>query len=371
MKVAVNERMLGIFPLKTKGRIVNNPHFWAIIVITLALIFIYQAWPWRPWNVGPWFSWLSSLHDLVLVELRGHIVGILFLVPIIYAAVVFSWQGALATFLLALVGVLPIIIDIWSISSLINNIVLLLLPFLVALIVTFELEWRRKERETFAEREAERQVYLSKILESQENERLRISQELHDDTIQTLLVIANRAQNLIPSGDGNMTEVKRIAEWIRDATLQAVEDVRRTSLDLRPSILDDLGLVPALRWLVDRMNNESGINTRILVNGVKRKLSPQAEVTIFRVMQEALNNIMRHSKAREAVVTLEFATECLKITIGDNGQGFRPPKKFERLAARGKLGLIGIQQRIELLGGTFKIRSRLGEGTSLLIEAKC
>ena len=370
MKVADGKRMLGIFQLKTRGRIVNNPHFWAIIVVTLALVFLYQAWPWRAWTVGP-FSWLSPLYDLVLIELRGHIVGILFLVPIIYAAIVFSWQGALFTFLMSLIGVLPIIADIWSTSSLITNIILLLLPFLIVSIITFELEWRRKERKTFAEREAERRVYISKILESQESERLRIAQELHDDTIQTLLVIANRAQNLIPSSDGNMTEAKRNADWIRDATLQAVEDVRRTSLNLRPSILDDLGLVPALRWLVDRMNKESGINTRILVNGVKRKLSPQAEVTIFRITQEALNNIKHHSKAKEAVIDLEFATECLKMKIEDDGQGFRPPEKFERLITRGKLGLIGIQQRIDLLGGTFQIRSRLGEGTSLLIEVKC
>jgi two-component system sensor histidine kinase DegS len=371
VKVAHEKRMLDIFPLKTKGRIVNNLHFWAIIVVTLALIFIYQAWPWRPWNVGPWYSWLSQLYSLALVELRGHIVGILFLAPIIYASVVFSWQGALVTFLLALVGVLPIMVDIWSISSLITNMVLLLLPFLVVSIVAFELEWRRKERKIFAEREAERRVYISKILESQENERLRIAQELHDDTIQTLLVIANRAQNMISSGDGKMADAKRNADWIRDATLQAVEDMRRTSLDLRPSILDDLGLVPALRWLVDRMNKETGINTCILVNGVKRKLSPQAEVTIFRITQEALNNIKRHSKAKEAVVTLEFAAECLKIRIEDNGQGFRPPRKFKRFVASGKLGLIGIQQRIDLLSGTFKIHSKLGEGTSLLIEAKC
>jgi two-component system sensor histidine kinase DegS len=362
--------MLSIIPLKSSENIIRNPHFWAILVISLALIFIYQAWPWRPSNVGPWFPWLSPLYNLALVEVINHIVGILFLIPIIYAAVVFSWQGALVAYLLSLLGVLPIMVDIWSVSSLITNIVFLLLPFLVVSIVAFELAWRRKERKTYAEREAERKVYISKILESQENERLRIAQELHDDTIQTLLIIANRAQKLIPAGNSDMKEAKKNAEWIRDATLQAVEDVRRTSLDLRPSVLDDLGLVPALRWLVDRTNKESGINIRILVNGTKRNLSPEAEVTIFRITQEALNNIKRHSKATEAVITLEFNTECLKITLDDNGQGFRPPKKLDRLAARGKLGLIGMRQRIDFLGGTFQIRSRPGEGTRLLIETK-
>jgi two-component system sensor histidine kinase DegS len=363
--------MLGIFPLKTKGRIVNNPHFWAILAITLLLIFLYQAWPWRESNVEPWFPWLSPLYKLAVMEFVNHIVGLLFLIPIIYAAICFSWQGALAACLLSLAGIMPIIANMWPTDYLITNIALLLLPFLLVSLATFELESRRKERKIFAEREAERQVYISKILESQENERLRIAQELHDDTIQTLLVIANRAENLIPPGDGNIKEVRRNAEWIRDATLQAVEDVRRTSLDLRPSILDDLGLVPALRWLVDRTNKESGINTRILINGTNRKLSPEAEVTIFRITQEALNNIKRHSRATEAVVTLEFTPECLKISIEDNGQGFRPPKKFDKLASRGKLGLIGIHQKIGFLGGKFKIHSKLGEGTLLLIEAKC
>jgi two-component system sensor histidine kinase UhpB len=267
--------------------------------------------------------------------------------------------------------VLPIIADMWPNYYLVTNITLLLLPLLIVSLATIELEWRRKERKIFAEREEERQVYISKVLESQENERLRIAQELHDDTIQTLLVIANRAETLVPAGD-DMREVRKNAEWIRDTTLETVEGLRRISLDLRPSILGDLGLVPALRWLVDRMNKESGINTRIMVNGKKRKLSPEAEITIFRITQEALNNVKRHSRATEAVVTLEFTPEgCLRISIEDNGQGFRPPKKFDRLASSGKLGLIGMHQRIDFLGGTFAIRSKPGEGTLLLIEARC
>jgi two-component system sensor histidine kinase DegS len=367
--------VLGIARVKTKGEIFKSPHFWAIIAITLFLIFIYQAWPWRAWKLEEgfwrWFSWLSTLYNLAIVELINRIVGILFLVPIIYAAIVFSWQGALVTFLLSLIAVLPIVLDIWSTTSLLTNMILLLLPLLVASLVAFELARRRRERKHFAERETERQVYISKILESQENERLRIAQEIHDDTIQTLLVIANAAQNLIPEGMGDMAEVKRKAEWIRDSTLQAIEELRRTSLDLRPSVLDDLGLVPALRWLVDNMNQGSDINTRIDIKGIRRKLLPQVEVSIFRVVQEALNNIKRHSNAKKATVNLEFNTDSLKITIEDDGQGFPPPRKFDRLAAKGKLGLIGMRQRIDLLGGKFQIRSRSGGGTSLLIEVAC
>jgi two-component system sensor histidine kinase DegS len=363
--------MSNIFQLTPSRKIINSPHFWVILTISLTLIFIYQAWPWRANNVEPWFPWLSSLYKLAVTEFVNHTVGILFLVPIVYAALVFSWRGTLAACLLSLGGILPIIVYMWDARYLILNLTLLLLPFLIVSLVTLELEWRRKERKIFAEREVERKVYISKILDSQENERLRLAQELHDDTIQTLLVIANRAQNLIPTGDSDISEVKMNAEWIRDATLQAIEDLRRVSLDLRPNILDDLGLVPALRWLVDNVSKESGINTRILINGAKRKLSPKVEVAIFRICQEALNNIKRHSKATGAVITLEFIPGYLKVAIEDDGQGFCPPRKLALLAAGGKLGLIGMQQRIDFLGGTFQIHSRLGKGTSLLLEVKC
>jgi two-component system sensor histidine kinase DegS len=119
------------------------------------------------------------------------------------------------------------------------------------------------------------------------------------------------------------------------------------------------------------MSEDSDVQTRITIKGTRRKLLPEAEVTIFRVVQEALSNIKRHSKATKAVVTVEFGKEDLKITIEDNGQGFRQPQKPSRLAARGQLGLIGMRQRVDLLGGTLKIRSKIGGGTSLLIEAKC
>ncbi|MDH5695631.1 MAG: sensor histidine kinase [Dehalococcoidia bacterium] len=366
--------MVGIFPVKTKGKIVNSPHFWAIIVITLVLIFIYQAWPWREWKfiygVWQWFPWLSSLYRLALVEFMNRIVGILFFVPIIYAAVVFSWRGALTTSLLSLGGVLPIIVDMWSINALITNMVLLLLPLFIVSIAAFELEWRRKEKKIFAEREEERRIYISKVFEAQDNERQRIARDLHDETIQTLLAVANSAETLVASDKKDISEIERNAAWIRDTTLSTADNLRRITLELRPSVLDDLGLVPALRWLVDRMNTECDIHTRIVVNGVERKLSPQAEVIMFRVVQEALNNIKRHSKANGAVITLEFAAEYLKITIQDDGQGFRPPKKIDKLADKGKLGLIGMQQRINFLDGTFQIRSRLGEGTLLLIKVK-
>jgi signal transduction histidine kinase len=354
-------------------RLLNNPHFWVIIAVTLFLVFIYQAWPWRYWMVDDgiwqWFPWLSSLYRLALFEAINKIVGILFLVPIIYSAAFFFWRGALVTSLLSLGGVLPIIAPMWSFRLVGQNTVMLLLPLFIVSIATFEIEWHRKERKISAEREEERRIYTSRVLDAQEEERQRIARDLHDETMQTLLAIASSIETLM-SVRNNDSEIERNTALIRDTALRAADKLREISLDLRPGVLSDLGLVSAVRWLADGVNEEYGIKTLIIINSTERKLSPRIEITVFRVIQEALNNIKRHSQASEALVTFEFNAECLKVTIEDNGQGFRLPRKFARLAAEGKLGLVGMEERINSLGGTLQIRSKLGEGTILSFDVK-
>jgi two-component system, NarL family, sensor histidine kinase DegS len=351
-------------------RIIYNPHFWAILIIILALLFIYSAWPWREWQltggIWRWFQWLSSLFGLVLLEIKYGIIGLLFFIPIIYSALIFSWKGALIACIFSIVSILPIITNMWYLSAVITNIVWLLIPFFIISIITLELAWRRKERRVFAEREAERQVYVSKILESQENERQRIAQDLHDETIQALLYIANQAHPISPDG-ADIKEVNQKLEWIRDSTLQAIEGLRRTALNLRPRILDELGLVPAVKWLMGRLQIDTGINTRFHVSGEEYELTPQAEVIIFRVLQEALHNIERHSKARDAIVSMNFNFHTLSIKIEDDGEGFWLPDNLVQLVDKDKLGILGMKQRIQLLNGILEINSRPGEGTSVLI----
>jgi signal transduction histidine kinase len=353
--------------------LLKSPHFWVIIAVTLFLVLIYQAWPWRyrmiDYGIWQWFQWLSSLHRLPMVEVQNRIVGILFLVPIIYSAVFFSWRGALVVSLLSLGCVIPIIIDMWFIRNIMTNVTILLLPLFIVSIATFELEWRRKERRIAAEREEERRIYTSKVLDAQEEERQRIARDLHDETMQTLLAIAGSVDTLV-SDCNNDSEVKRNTALIRNTALLAADKLREISLDLRPSVLSDLGLVSAVRWLTNGINAECGIKTRIIVNGIERKLSPRAEINIFRVVQEALNNIKRHSQASEVLITFGYDTECLRITIEDDGQGFNPLRKFAKLAVEGKLGLVGMEERIISLGGRLQVCSKLGEGTIVSFEVK-
>lgn len=352
--------------LRKMNRVIYNLHFWAIVFIVLTLIIIYYG---TTILVDPWFPWFSGM---VIFEYKYNLHGSLFLMPFLYAAVVFQWRGALIMWLLSLAVMLPRIVYLsFDTVALIRNISYSFIPLMVVALITLELRWKEKERKTLVEREAERQAYMSQVFKAQENERQRIAQELHDDTTQTLLVIANRAQALVSDAHSiTIPELRTDMESIRDMILNVAEDMRRLSLDLRPSVLDNIGLVPTLRWLVDRLNWEDSIDTKIVVNGDSRKLQPETEVIIFRIVQEAVNNIRRHSKATAATITVEFAPESFKLTVRDNGKGFLFPKTISNFTAEGKLGLIGMQERAKFLNGALKIDSEPGKGTLVTLEVK-
>jgi len=348
------------FRLPELQRLLGNAHFWIVGVITIAVAVIYYEFYHR-YN---WF-WQFSVF-----EFRLNIIGSLFIIPFLYASLVFWWRGSLIVWSLSMAAILPrMIYYSFTFGALVRNIAFAFVPLATVAAVTLELQWRDRQRQVSVEREKERQLYMSQIFKAQEDERRRIAQELHDDTMQELLVIANRAQTLV-SGDGNETtlEMRERAEWIRDAILQVLENIRRLSLDLRPSMLDNIGLLPALRWLVDRLNQEGEIDTKVVVHGVRKKLRPETEVTIFRIVQEALNNVRRHSKATKAMVTLKFNSESLEIMVQDNGEGFPLNETIRNLTSEGKLGLIGMQQRAQLINSTFNIYSRPGEGTLVSIK---
>ena len=342
-------------------KIVRTSHFWITIALTGIVIGFYYTWL-------DWFPWFWSYF---VFEYTNYIIGIPFiLIPFLYASIVFWWRGSLVVWIVSLVALLPLLMHFYplNISSLFRNVAFLFVPIVMITIIALELYWREKQKTIMAEREEERQIYMSQIFKAQEDERRRIAQELHDDTTQELLVLANSTQNLVTaSADMNNMEMKEKAEWIRDRILKVSEGVRRLSLDLRPSVLDDIGLVPALRWLAERMVRETNIGAKIITRGAIRNLQSETEVIIFRMIQEALNNVRRHSNATEAVVTLKFDTTSLKITVRDNGKGFSLSKTLSTLTSDGKLGIIGMQQRAQLINGTVDIQSQSGRGTSISI----
>jgi len=211
--------------------------------------------------------------------------------------------------------------------------------------------------------------YLQQITRAQEEERERIARELHDDTIQYLVVLARQLDDLANSSKSMSKEDKAYLENLRQQTNSIMEGVRRLSHDLRPATLDRLGLVAALEWLASSMEKLSGIDVKVEKSGTERRLPGEVELVMFRIAQEALSNVRRHSKANNAEVMVEFDDKKVRMTIRDNGKGFALPEKVGDLLKKGKLGLAGMQERIQLLNGSLKIESQPGKGTTVVIEA--
>ncbi|MCH8865147.1 MAG: sensor histidine kinase [Chloroflexi bacterium] len=217
-------------------------------------------------------------------------------------------------------------------------------------------------------REAHRQALLKKVLSSQEEERKRLARELHDDAGQMLTGLLMGLDGIAMSIPERPAAALRQVERMRALSEEMLGNLRSMVLALRPPVLDDIGLVPAIERYAETAIRQRGIEFEIDSSLGADRLAPDWEVAIFRIVQEALNNIRHHSKATEAVVTLKFAPRSLGITVRDNGRGFALNEMIGNLAAEGKLGLIGMQQRAKLLDGTYDIRSQPGEGTLVSVK---
>ena len=211
--------------------------------------------------------------------------------------------------------------------------------------------------------------YLQEITRAQEEERKRIARELHDSTAQTLIALLHQLDNLLSEkAEMPVREAKALWSFYEDIR-DILREVRRFSRDLRPSILDDLGLLPALEWVTGELQKEYGVYTTLKVTGSERRFSPEAELTLFRIVQEALRNIAKHAQASKTEVRLQFDKQKIRLTISDDGAGFKPPESLGDLLRSGKLGLAGIRERVQLLHGSLKLNSETGKGTTLIIRA--
>jgi PAS domain S-box-containing protein len=212
------------------------------------------------------------------------------------------------------------------------------------------------------------EYYVKQVTRAQEDERLRISRELHDDTAQ-LLATLSRSLDALVTGEKNLKKaaIERLQK-LHEMADSALEGVRRFSQALRPSILDDLGLVPALEWLISDIEGSYGLTTKVNIAGSRRRLAPEMELTVFRIAQEVLSNIRRHAQASAVEMSLDFSADALTLIIKDNGQGFSIPQRTSDLALSGKLGIIGMRERARLIGGTLIVQSERGAGTTVTLR---
>ncbi len=209
--------------------------------------------------------------------------------------------------------------------------------------------------------------YAAAITQGQEEERARLARELHDETVQTLIALEHQAHMLRRVADRDPSAAEKADDLARLAA-QASMDLRRVIRALRPPYLDDLGWLPAVRALVAELDGGEGLSASFEVTGTERRLEPGVELALYRIAQEALNNVLRHSEASRVDVQVDMAQDSVALTISDDGRGFSPPARPEQLAAAGHLGLMGMRERAQIIGAQLRFESAPGEGTRVEIR---
>ena len=215
-----------------------------------------------------------------------------------------------------------------------------------------------------ASRAAQRS-YVAAVTRTQEEERRRIARELHDGTVQALVAVGRRLEYL--EGATQDPELGSQLTTLRQQVGDSAAEVRRFSRELRPLVLEDLGLVPALRYLSNQLSEQDGIEVNLTVRGAVGGLDSDQELVLFRIFQETLTNISKHAQATAVNALVESDAEGTLLQVSDNGRGFNQPFSTNEFARSGHFGLMGIQERAQLLGGRLELKSRPGQGTTVRV----
>ncbi len=209
------------------------------------------------------------------------------------------------------------------------------------------------------------QRYVKEVTRAQEDERKRIARELHDDAAQPLVLLSRGLERLATDGR-RPSDVAGRATELRGVTLDILKTIRSFSRDLRPTVLDDLGLAPALEWLLRGLAERSGVETEFRIEGKPRRLSPDTEVAVFRIAQEALRNVEKHARATKTSLVVTFASGHCFLRIADDGVGFDPVQ----LGQWTTLGINGMRERAELVGGRIAIDAKPTRGTVVTLDVE-
>jgi signal transduction histidine kinase len=216
------------------------------------------------------------------------------------------------------------------------------------------------------ERDRWREELLRKVISAQEDERKRLARELHDETSQTLSALAMKIETALAASPPGASR-DRLAE-ARTLTVRTLDELHRLIFDLRPSVLDDLGLLSAIRWYAERHLEPLGIIVQFEASGFERRFRPELETALFRVAQEAITNIAKHAGAETVLIQCLERDDRVTIEIEDDGRGFSPASLPPPAARERGLGLMGMRERVELFGGTIEVDSAPGQGTRVSVS---
>ena len=197
-----------------------------------------------------------------------------------------------------------------------------------------------------------------------EEERTNIAREIHDELGQQLTVLKMDVAWLNKRFQGTDEKANQRLKALLIMLDETVQSVRRISSQLRPSLLDDLGLTAAMEWQLGEFEKRAGIKTSFNAPNEEIPIPESSKTALFRIFQESLTNVVRHSAAKKLTVTLKESDSCLVMTITDNGKGFDPLKVAEKRT----LGILGMKERTEMIGGTYEINSIPDQGTSVIVS---
>lgn len=207
--------------------------------------------------------------------------------------------------------------------------------------------------------------YIGAITSAQEEERMRLARELHDDTIQAVIALKQRVQLAQRSVKDKNT--RNSLAGLETLAEQTIENLRRLTRALRPIYLEDLGLVTALEMLANETSQADSPQVSFRRSGKERRLSGEVELALYRIAQEALNNVVHHAKAKHASLQIAFEKE-IRLEVADDGVGFSVPKSPTDFAPSGHFGLLGIRERADLIRARLEVKSEVGQGTRLIIH---
>lgn len=209
---------------------------------------------------------------------------------------------------------------------------------------------------------------LHRVVTAQEAERKRVARELHDGTGQTLTALGLGLAAAADRIDSDPAAVRRQLVDMKQMNAQVLQEVHNVIADLRPSILDNLGLVPALRGHISAFESRTGIQAQLIVQGKSSRLQSEVETTIFRIVQESLTNVVRHAEAHSVLVQVVFREEGIELSIQDDGRGFDVARALAGEDGRAAWGLLGIHERASLVGGTADLISTPGQGATVRVS---
>lgn len=360
------------------SQLLRNFHFWGIVIVFLVCTILHYP------KQLPFFGELE-INSFLGLE-RHAIERILFLIPIIYATFTFGRNGGIISLVVACGLMLPRVFFLspYPKDSLFETCTALAMGGFISWWfesrrreigrreqAVLKLEAARRQLQSYVERikEDEKRLrkYADEISQAHEEERKRIARELHDDTIQTMVAISRRLDTFISENPSIAAKILNPLEALQKDINESLIRMRRFVQDLRPPTLEYLGLLPALRELATQVYEQSGIKIDVKVVGADRHFSAEESLLIYRIIQEAVRNVWKHSEATKAEIDAGFHKDKLVISVRDNGNGFESKASSELLDS-GRLGLMGMEERAHLLGGTVNVVSKRGKGTTVTLE---